>query len=114
MIIRSDGIVKVLDFGIAKLSARRASQALHRGASAIAVLTSEPGMVRGTAKYMSPEQARGIVVDARSDIFSLGSVIYEMVTGKAAFEGETASDVIAEILKVEPKSPRRVCAGGAG
>ena len=105
VIIRSDGIVKVLDFGIAKLSARRASQALHRGASAIAVLTSEPGMVRGTAKYMSPEQARGLVVDARSDIFSLGSVSYEMVTGKAAFEGETASDVIAEILKVEPKSP---------
>ena len=62
-------------------------------------------MVRGTAKYMSPEQARGMVVDARSDIFSLGSVMYELVTGKAAFDGETASDVIAEILKVEPKSP---------
>jgi len=54
---------------------------------------------------MSPEQARGIAVDARSDIFSLGSVLYEMVTGRAAFEGETASDVIAEILKTEPASP---------
>jgi TolB-like protein len=62
-------------------------------------------MILGTAKYMSPEQARGIVVDARSDIFSLGSVIYEMVTGRAAFEGETASDVIAEILKSEPPPP---------
>jgi eukaryotic-like serine/threonine-protein kinase len=62
-------------------------------------------MVRGTAKYMSPEQARGTAVDARSDIFSLGSVIYELVTDRAAFEGETASDVIAEILKVEPASP---------
>jgi len=102
LIVRTDGIVKVLDFGIAKLSPRRAGQSVRRTASAVAVLTSEPGMVRGTPKYMSPEQARGIAVDARSDIFSLGSVIYEMVTGKAAFEGDTASDVIAEILKVEP------------
>ena len=62
-------------------------------------------MVRGTAKYMSPEQARGIAVDARSDIFSLGSVMYELFTGRAAFEGDTASDVIAEILKAEPKPP---------
>jgi serine/threonine-protein kinase len=105
VIVRSDGIVKVLDFGIAKLSPRRSGQALHRSASNVAVLTSEPGIVLGTPKYMSPEQARGIAVDARSDIFSLGSVIYEMVTGRAAFEGETSSDVIAEILKVEPLPP---------
>jgi serine/threonine-protein kinase len=103
VIVRTDGIVKVLDFGIAKLTPRRVEQAIRRSALAVILSTSEPGMVRGTAKYMSPEQARGIVVDARSDIFSLGSVIYELVTGKAAFEGETASDVIAEILKVEPK-----------
>ena len=62
-------------------------------------------MVLGTAKYMSPEQARGIEVDARSDIFSLGAVLYEMVTGRSAFEGSTASDIIAEILKVEPPPP---------
>ncbi len=105
VIVRSDGIVKVLDFGIAKLSSRRVGQAVVRTASALAVLTSEPGMVRGTAKYMSPEQARGIAVDARSDIFSLGSVMYELFTGRAAFEGDTASDVIAEILKAEPRSP---------
>ena len=102
VIVRADGIVKVLDFGIAKLSSQQVGQAVRGSASAVGVLTSEPGMVRGTAKYMSPEQARGITVDARSDIFSLGSVIYEMVTGKAAFDGETASDVIAEILKGEP------------
>jgi len=102
VIVRSDGIVKVLDFGIAKLTSRRVEEAIRRSALAIVFSTSEPGMVRGTAKYMSPEQARGIAVDARSDIFSLGSVIYELITGKAAFEGETASDVIAEILKVEP------------
>jgi len=105
VIVRTDGLVKVLDFGIAKLSERRVGQTIRRSASALAPSTSEPGMVMGTAKYMSPEQARGLVVDARSDIFSLGSVIYEMVTGRAAFEGETASDVIAEILKTEPPPP---------
>ena len=84
VIVRSDGIVKVLDFGIAKLSSMRARASQFRTASSmLAVLTSEPGMVRGTGKYMSPEQARGIEVDARSDIFSLGSVIYELVTGKS-------------------------------
>jgi len=105
VIVRNDGIVKVLDFGIAKLSPRYAGQVTQRSVVAIALSDSEPGMVRGTAKYMSPEQARGTAVDARSDIFSLGSVIYELVTDRAAFEGETASDVIAEILKGEPASP---------
>ena len=102
VIVRTDGIVKVLDFGIAKLIERRVGETIRRTASAIASSTSEPGMVIGTAKYMSPEQARGIEVDARSDIFTLGAVIYELVTGRAAFEGDTASDVIAEILKVDP------------
>jgi serine/threonine-protein kinase len=105
VIVRNDGIVKVLDFGIAKLSPRYAGQITRRSVVSIALSDSEPGMIRGTAKYMSPEQARGTAVDARSDIFSLGSVIYELVTDRAAFEGETASDVIAEILKVEPASP---------
>ncbi len=103
VIIRSDGIVKILDFGIAKLGLRT-GQTVRRSA-AIALSTSEPGIVRGTARYMSPEQARGIAVDARSDIFSLGSVLYELVTGRTAFQGDTPSDVIAEILKVEPASP---------
>jgi TolB-like protein/Tfp pilus assembly protein PilF len=105
VIVRTDGIVKVLDFGIAKLSERRVGETIRRRASAVAPSTSEPGMVLGTAKYMSPEQARGIEVDARSDIFSLGAVIYELVTGRSAFEGETASDIIAEILKVDPPPP---------
>jgi len=105
VIVRTDGIVKVLDFGIAKLTEARIEQTIRRRALAVASATSEPGMVMGTAKYMSPEQARGVVVDARSDIFSLGSVLYELVTGKSAFDGETASDVIAEILKVDPRPP---------
>ena len=108
VIVRTDGIVKVLDFGIAKLSESRVGETIRRRASALASSTSEPGMIVGTVKYMSPEQARGIAVDARSDIFSLGSVIYEMVTGRAPFQGDTASDVIAEILKGEPPLPGEV------
>src|SRR5580692_716882 len=105
VIVRTDGIVKVLDFGIAKLSEKKVGGTIRRWATTIGSSTSEPGMVLGTAKYMSPEQARGIEVDARSDVFSLGSVIYELVTGRAAFVGETTSDVIAEILKAEPPPP---------
>jgi eukaryotic-like serine/threonine-protein kinase len=105
VIVRTDGIVKVLDFGIAKLTERRVGETIRRRATTVGASTSEPGMVLGTAKYMSPEQARGVEVDARSDIFSLGAVIYELVTGRSAFDGDTASDIIAEILKVEPPSP---------
>jgi len=105
VIVRTDGIVKVLDFGIAKLTERRVGETIRRRATTVGASTSEPGMVLGTAKYMSPEQARGVEVDARSDIFSLGAVIYELVTGRSAFDGDTASDIIAEILKVEPPPP---------
>jgi serine/threonine-protein kinase len=104
VIVRADGIVKVLDFGIAKLGHWGGDQTVGRGLT-VTSTASTPGMVVGTAKYMSPEQARGVEVDARSDIFSLGSVMYEMVTGRAAFDGVTASDVMAEILKVEPPPP---------
>lgn len=105
VIVRTDGIVKVLDFGIAKLGKRRVGETIRRTGPTVTSSISDPGMVMGTARYMSPEQARGLEVDARSDIFSLGSVMYELVTGRVAFEGETASDVIAEILKVEPPPP---------
>jgi eukaryotic-like serine/threonine-protein kinase len=108
VILRSDGIVKLLDFGIAKLTAARVEEAIRRSTLAMIFATSEPGVVRGTAKYMSPEQARGVTVDPRSDLFSLGSVLYEMITGTTAFDGETASDVIAEILKAEPKPPAQI------
>ena len=105
VIVRADGIVKVLDFGIAKLGEKRPGETVHSGASTITSSISEIGMVMGTARYMSPEQARGMEVDSRSDIFSLGSVLYELITGRAAFEGSTSSDVIAEVLKVEPPPP---------
>jgi serine/threonine-protein kinase len=105
VIVRGDGLVKVLDFGIAKLAESRAGRAIHGVGSTITSSISETGVVIGSAKYMSPEQARGVEVDARTDIFSMGSVIYELITGRAAFEGETASDVMAEILKVDPPPP---------
>lgn len=108
VIVRNDGIVKVLDFGIAKLSPRYTGQITRRTAVGAVVSDTEPGMIRGTVRYMSPEQARGIAVDGRSDIFSLGSVMYELVTERSAFDGETSSDVIAEILKVEPPCPSEV------
>jgi len=108
VIVRNDGIVKVLDFGIAKLSPRYTGQITRRTAVGAMLSDTEPGMIRGTVKYMSPEQARGMPVDARSDIFSLGSVMYELVTDRSAFDGETSSDVIAEILKVEPRAPSSV------
>jgi serine/threonine protein kinase len=96
IILRPDGLVKVLDFGIAKLIERQGADLPDRGNA------TQAGMVIGTLRYMSPEQARGMAVDGRSDIFSLGSLLYEMVAGRAAFQGTTGSDVLAEILKSEP------------
>jgi serine/threonine protein kinase len=101
IIIRPDGLVKVLDFGIAKLEETPAGVSRDEARTPQPANT-EPGMVLGTLKYMSPEQARGFEVDARSDIFSVGAVLYEMATGRPAFSGETSSDIIADILKTEP------------
>jgi serine/threonine protein kinase len=95
VMIRSDGYVKVLDFGLAKLTETELSPATPE---------TNPGIVMGTPRYMSPEQARGLDVDLRTDIFSLGTVIYEMVTGRVPFEGETTSDIIAALIKDEPES----------
>jgi eukaryotic-like serine/threonine-protein kinase len=99
IMVRSDGYVKVLDFGLAKLT----DQQNHRSdPEAATIMKTEPGMVMGTASYMSPEQARGQEVDARSDIWSLGVVVYELIAGRLPFEGQTSSDVISMILQKEP------------
>jgi Tol biopolymer transport system component len=100
VMLRPDGYVKVLDFGLAKL-AEQTSSAVAAEAPTKQVRTGS-GMVLGTAGYMSPEQARGKLVDARSDIFSLGAVIYEMTTQRKPFDGETPSDILAAILKTDP------------
>src|SRR5947208_4237909 len=101
IMLRPDGYAKVLDFGIAKLTEQRPASDDH-DIGTTAVLQTRPGLVLGTARYMSPEQARGQTLDARSDIWSLGVVVYEMVGGSNPFPGETPSDCIASILKSEP------------
>ncbi len=100
IMLRPDGYAKVLDFGIAKLTEQRPASD-HYEAGTTAVLQTRPGLVLGTGHYMSPEQTRGQKVDARSDIWSLGVVLYEMVGGIPPFRGETPSDCIASILKTE-------------
>jgi serine/threonine-protein kinase len=95
VMVRSDGLVKVLDFGIAKYTdANAAGDAIGH--------ETEAGVVLGTTAYMSPEQARGLPVDARTDIWSLGVILYEMVAAEAPFPGRTSSDRIAAILEREP------------
>jgi serine/threonine-protein kinase len=101
IMLRPDGYVKVLDFGIAKLTEQRLASD-DRTLETTAALQTRPGLVLGTAHYMSPEQARGQKVDARSDIWSVGVVLYEMVAGSPPFRGETPSDCIACILTKEP------------
>jgi len=101
IMLRRDGLVKVLDFGLAKLT-QSSMGSLSSDAPTMIKVNTEIGMVMGTARYMSPEQARGQNVDARTDIFSFGVVLYEMIAGQPPFEGENNSDVLAAILKSEP------------
>jgi Tol biopolymer transport system component len=98
LFVTSDGRVKILDFGIAKLTAASDDDARPT----IAKTETAPGTVVGTASYMSPEQVRGEIVDHRSDLFSLGTVLHEMLTGRAAFARETGADTMAAVLKEEP------------
>jgi serine/threonine protein kinase len=101
VMLRRDGYVKVLDFGLAKLIGQQAVAVNAESAARAGVLTDTAAVI-GTVGYMSPEQARGLAVDARTDIWSLGVVLYEMVTKRAPFKGETPSHVIVSILEQEP------------
>ncbi len=103
IMIRRDGYVKVLDFGLAKLAQQRSGSGNSGSEDPTMNLhQTKPGAVMGTAAYMSPEQARGIHVEARTDIWSLGVVLYEMLAGVKPFVGETPADTIVAVLSVEP------------
>jgi Tol biopolymer transport system component len=99
LFLTKDGRVKILDFGLAKLT--QAEPGVHTSLPT-ATHGTEAGMVLGTAGYMSPEQVRGMALDARSDIFSLGAILYEMLSGKRAFHGDTPADTMSSILKEDP------------
>jgi serine/threonine protein kinase/WD40 repeat protein len=103
--ITPEGTVKVLDFGLAKvLSGQDSSTTLDPANSpTLSAMATQAGMILGTAAYMSPEQAKGQRVDRRTDIWAFGCVMYEMLTGRKPFEGETISDVLAAVIKDEPE-----------
>jgi serine/threonine protein kinase len=102
IMLRPDGYIKVLDFGLAKLLASPLEQVPVDSRETLPHLRTQPGWLQGTPLYMSPEQARGQPVDGRSDLFSLGIVLYEMVTGRSPFDGASVSDIIGLILHVDP------------
>jgi serine/threonine-protein kinase len=103
IMVRSDGIVKLLDFGLLKLTAAQTAEVDSEGQTKLQVRTSA-GVIMGTTAYMSPEQARGLEMDARTDIWSFGCVLYEMLANQQAFHGETMTDVLANIIHREPSS----------
>ena len=103
--ITADGTVKLLDFGLAKAASGDGATADLTQSPTMTIGATHEGVVLGTAAYMSPEQARGRPVDKRADIWAFGCVLYEMLTGRPAFAGETVSDTIAAILQTEPEWP---------
>ena len=100
--ISKDGRVKILDFGLAKLTRAESKTAAAPDGLTVAQTQTTPGMIVGTAGYMSPEQVRGQDVDARTDIFSFGAILYEMLSGERAFKGETSVETMNAILKEDP------------
>src|SRR5262245_8532895 len=99
--ITPDGKTKVLDFGLAKALESTPGNANLSDSPTLTIDGTNAGMILGTAAFMSPEQAKGLAADARSDVFSFGCVLYEMLTGRQAFHGETVSDILASVLRRE-------------
>ncbi|MBA3570298.1 MAG: protein kinase, partial [Pyrinomonadaceae bacterium] len=108
VMLREDELVKVLDFGLAKLTEKKDDATSDTEAPTQVLVKTTLGVVMGTTAYMSPEQARGREVDARTDIFSLGAVMYEMLTGRLPFAGETTADILGALLHKEPQPLREL------
>ena len=103
MKIRPDGQVKVLDFGLAAITQpARPMSSDPANSPTLTISATREGVIMGTAAYMSPEQARGTAVDKRADIWSFGVVLFEMLTGRITFAGDTISDTLASVLKTDP------------
>ncbi|MDX2039631.1 MAG: serine/threonine-protein kinase [Acidobacteriota bacterium] len=107
IMVRPDGLAKVLDFGLAKQSKTPSLLTSSNATTVVEILTA-PGTVVGTPQYMSPEQARGLAVDYRTDIFSLGVVLYEMLAGREAFTGDELIEVLASVAHREPESLKKL------
>lgn len=103
MLRRRDGVVKVLDFGLAKVTENR-----YTTAEAVTEFRTAPGVIMGTINYMSPEQAQASEIDERTDIWSTGVIMYEMVTGKMPFRGSTTSHTIVQIIEKDPVPPAKL------
>ncbi len=101
ILLTRDGRIKILDFGLAKVSPVVSADPAE-GATETMAVRSEPGVVMGTVGYMSPEQVKGIAVDHRADIFSFGVILYELLSGRRAFHGETSVETMRAILKEDP------------
>ena len=106
VLVRPDGNVKILDFGLAKLhEERQVRQSQLSQAETVTEEMTREGRILGTPAYMSPEQAKGEGLDARTDIFSFGSMLYEMVTGEAPFQGKSATEILSAVLRDRPPAP---------
>jgi serine/threonine protein kinase len=102
IMINAEGKVKVLDFGLAKAVENESANPLASNSPTLSIAATQAGLILGTASYMSPEQAKGRPVDRRTDVFAFGCILYEMIAGRRAFDGEDITDILGAVVRLEP------------